>query len=72
MKNNCYPIVDRHLESKNCGCCLYKLRTYVYTRSKRRGLEIVGKDQKSAMGKVCLLCKDCFVVGFAGQSIVAP
>lgn len=32
---------------------------------------MVGKDQESAMGKVCLLCMGCLVAGFVGQSIVA-
>lgn len=76
MKNKCYSLHDRLFKNRPftqraVTVAFYELRTYVYTRRKRRGLGMVGKGQESAMGKVCLLCMGCLVAGFVGQSIVA-
>lgn len=75
MKNKCYPLHDRLFKNRPPSqravtVAFYELRTYVYTRRKRRGAGD-GKGQESAMGKVCLLCMGCLVAGFVGQSIVA-
>lgn len=59
-------LFENSFQLKNCDCCLYELRTYVYTRRKRRGIGDGRQGPRVCYGKSMSAMHGLFGGGICG------